>query len=123
MGFAGGDLSPLYLLSAILGVVAIAESTVVVKGFPRAHPVTTNAVGMGTGAVLLILASLVLGDHWALPTMARTWFAIAWLVGAGSVALFKLYLYVVMQLDRIGDELRHHVFAHRGSDPWRRHCR
>ncbi|HEX2196218.1 MAG TPA: DMT family transporter, partial [Actinomycetota bacterium] len=41
----GGDLRATYLLAALLGTVAVAESSVLVKGFPQAHPITTNAVG------------------------------------------------------------------------------
>ncbi len=52
----GGDLRPAYLAAAFLGVVAVAESSVLVKGFPQAHPITTNAVGMVAGAALLLAA-------------------------------------------------------------------
>jgi drug/metabolite transporter (DMT)-like permease len=94
-GSLGGDLSPLYLLSALLGVLCIAESAVVIKAFPRAHPIATNAVGMAAGAAFLVVTSLLLGDEWTLPTKAETWAAIAWLVAAGSVVLFLLYLYLI----------------------------
>jgi drug/metabolite transporter (DMT)-like permease len=94
-GSIGGDLSPIYILSAVLGVLCIGESTVVIKGFPRAHPIPTNAVAMATGALLLIGASLLLGDEWTMPTRAQTWTALAWLVIAGSVALFVLYLFLI----------------------------
>lgn len=94
-GSLGGDLSPLYLLSAVLAVFCIAGSAVVIKGFPRAHPITTNAVGMAAGALLLVVASLFLGDKWVLPARTETWIAVAWLVGAGSVVLFLLYLFLI----------------------------
>jgi drug/metabolite transporter (DMT)-like permease len=78
-----------------LGVLCIAESAVVIKAFPRAHPIATNAVGMAAGAAFLVVTSLLLGDEWTLPTKAETWAAIAWLVAAGSVVLFLLYLYLI----------------------------
>lgn len=89
------DLELSYIGAAILGVLAIAESGVVIKGFPRAHPMTTNAVGMGVGAIFLVIVSLVYGQSWALPTEARTWAALAWLVLLGSAGLFYLFLYVI----------------------------
>lgn len=91
----GGDISPLYFLCAVLGVAAISESSVVVKGFPRAHPFTTNAVGMAAGAAFLTLASLVVGEEWTVPGTAQTWVVLLWLVVAGSIGLFALFLYVI----------------------------
>ncbi len=91
----GGELRPVYFLSALIGVVAIAESTVVVKAFPRAHPVTTNALGMSAGTIFLAAASLGFGEQWALPQLGRTWLVLLWLVVAGSVGLFMLFLFVI----------------------------
>jgi drug/metabolite transporter (DMT)-like permease len=90
-----GDVRPIYFLSAVLGVAAIAESTVVVKGFPRAHPFTTNAIGMTTGASFLGLASLLFREEWVVPRAGQTWVVLTWLVVAGSIGLFALFLYVV----------------------------
>jgi len=90
-----GDLSLLHVLAAVGGAAAAAESTVVVKAFRRGHPVTTNAVGMAVGALLLWLASVVASEPWTVPDLARTWLAVSWLVTAGSVGLFYLVLFVV----------------------------
>lgn len=89
------DLEPSYVIAAVVAVLSIAESGVVVKGFPRAHPMSTNAFGMTVGAVFLAVASLLFGAEWAIPHEARTWASLAWLVVAGSVALFWLFLYVI----------------------------
>ena len=91
----GGDLSPSYLLAALLGVVAVAESSVLLKGFPQAHPITTNAVGMVAGAALLLAGSLIFGEAWMLPPDGRTWFVLAWLVVPGSIGLFALFVFVI----------------------------
>jgi drug/metabolite transporter (DMT)-like permease len=91
----GGDLSVVHLLAAVGGAVAAAESSVVVKGFPRSHPVPTNAVGMTAGAAALWLASVVASESWTVPQQARTWAALSWLVVAGSVGLFYLFLFVM----------------------------
>ncbi len=91
----GGELSLLHVIAAVGGAAAAAESGVVVKGFPRGDPVTTNAVGMTAGAVLLWLGSVVLAESWTVPQSGRTWAALAWLVIAGSVGLFYLVLFVI----------------------------
>lgn len=94
-GSLEGDIPPAYLLSAVLGMLAVAESSVLIKSFPRTHPITTNALGMASGTVLLAIGSVVFGETWALPQTAGTWFVIAWLVVAGSVGLFVLFLFVI----------------------------
>jgi drug/metabolite transporter (DMT)-like permease len=91
----GGTLSWPHVVAAVGGAAAAAESTVVVKGFPRSHPVTTNAVGMAAGALLLWLASLAAAEPWGVPELGRTWVAVSWLVVAGSVGLFYLLLFVI----------------------------
>jgi drug/metabolite transporter (DMT)-like permease len=60
-GSLGSEFPLPYLLAAVLGAVCIAESSVIVKSFPRTDPITTNAVGMGAGTVLLAIGSLVFG--------------------------------------------------------------
>lgn len=94
-GSLGGEVRVGYFLAALVAVVAIAESSVVIKGFPKADPIATNAVGMLVGAILLAVFSLVLGEEWVVPQAGRTWLALGWLVVAGSVGLFILYLYVM----------------------------
>lgn len=96
-GSIGGEIRPIYFAALLIGALAVAESSVLVKGYPRAHPITTNAVGMAAGTALLVIASLVQGEEWALPDDGRTWAALAWLVLAGSVGLFALFLYVIVR--------------------------
>ncbi|HVL63549.1 MAG TPA: EamA family transporter [Actinomycetota bacterium] len=94
---ASGDLPFVYVASAVLGAVAVAESSVVVKVFPRTHPVTTNFLGMAAGTVLLVVSSLLFREEWSLPTRTSTWVALMWLVLMGSVLLFGLFVFVVMR--------------------------
>ncbi len=91
----GGELPLLHLVAAVGAAAAAAESAVVVKGFPRAHPVTTNAVGMTAGALLLWAGSALASEQWTVPHLARSWAALGWLVIAGSVGLFYLFVYVI----------------------------
>ena len=92
---ASSEVRPIYFLTALLAVVAVAESSVVIKGFPRAEPITTNAVGMAVGTVFLMFVSLVRGEPWVVPQAAQTWVVLVWLAVFGSIGLFILFLYVI----------------------------
>lgn len=83
------------VLAVAAGAACAAEATVVVKGFPRSHPVTTNAVAMAVGSPLLLLLSLGTGEPWALPQTAIGWSAIGYLIIIGSVGFFILILAVL----------------------------
>jgi drug/metabolite transporter (DMT)-like permease len=95
LGTLGGDLSPTYLIAAILGAVAAAASTVAAKSLPNVHPLNMNAIGMASGTLLLIIGSLLFQERWVLPYETNTWLALGWLVVLGSVGLFQLFLYVI----------------------------
>jgi drug/metabolite transporter (DMT)-like permease len=49
------------LLAAVASAVCIAQAAVLVRRFPAVHPVSMNAVGMTTGAVLLVAGSVLAG--------------------------------------------------------------
>jgi drug/metabolite transporter (DMT)-like permease len=83
------------VLAVVGGAVCFGQALVLVRRFPRVHPVTMNAVGMAAGAVVLLCASLVAKDSWVLPDRTETWVAIGFLVLVGSVAVFLLYLVVL----------------------------
>lgn len=91
-----GASLPLLPLLAILGAAsAIAEGTVLFKSFPRSHPLAVNALALTIGTAILLLISLATGEARTLPATPPTWIAYAYLVLAGSGALFYLYLYVL----------------------------
>jgi drug/metabolite transporter (DMT)-like permease len=83
------------LLAALASAVCIAQAAVVVRRFPTVHPVTMNAVGMTTGAALLVAGSVLAGEPRLLPQRAATWAAVVYLVVFGSVVVFVLYLVVL----------------------------
>jgi drug/metabolite transporter (DMT)-like permease len=85
----------LSLLAVLGGALCFAQAAVLVRHFPPAHPVTMNAVGMATGAVLLVIGSLVARETIELPDRRETWLAIGYLVPVGSVIVFVLYLVVL----------------------------
>jgi drug/metabolite transporter (DMT)-like permease len=89
------DVPVLSLLAVIGGAFCFAQAAVVVRRFPPVHPVTMNAVGMTTGAILLLVGALVARDSFELPQRAETWLAIGYLVPVGSVLVFVLYVVVL----------------------------
>jgi drug/metabolite transporter (DMT)-like permease len=90
-----GPVPLLYLVAAVGSALCLAQAAVLVRGLPPVHPVTMNAVGMTVGAALLLAGSALSGDSWILPRRAETRTALAYLVLAGSVGVFLLYLVVL----------------------------
>jgi drug/metabolite transporter (DMT)-like permease len=83
------------MLAIVLAAACMAESNVIVKKFPRSHPLATNAIAMSAGTAMLLGLSLVAGESRALPVQAQTWAAVAYVSLAGSVGVFSLFLYVI----------------------------
>ena len=83
------------LLAALGSSLCFAQAAVLVRRFPTAHPVATNAVGMTVGTAVLLLGALVAGDRILLPQQQATWVAIGYLVPVGSLLVFVLYLVVL----------------------------
>lgn len=94
-GTLGGDLDIWYTVAAIFAAAAAAASSVVAKSLPEVHPVNMNAFGMVAGGILLAAGSLAFGEPWSMPRESGTWIALGWLVIAGSMGLFQLFLYVI----------------------------
>jgi len=85
----------LSLLAAVASALCVAQAAVLLRFFPRAQPVTMNALGMATGAVLLLAGSLLAGESHPLPRDGETWAALVYLIVVGSVLVFVLYLFVL----------------------------
>lgn len=85
----------LSLLSLIFGAICISESSIIAKGFPKNNPITTNAIGMFTGAIILFVISLLWHEPRNLPVKAVTWIALIFLILLGSCAFFILVLYIL----------------------------
>jgi drug/metabolite transporter (DMT)-like permease len=92
------NVPPLAMLAIIAGAACMAESGVIVKQFPRVHPVTISALSMALGAAILLALSSLVGESQQLPTRPETWAAVAYLVLFGSIAVFMLFLYIVPRL-------------------------
>jgi drug/metabolite transporter (DMT)-like permease len=88
--------TPILPMLAVVGAsIGFAEGTVILKSFPQAHPVTTNALSLFAGAWILAAISAIAGETPALPTLPATWTALFYLVVFGSVATFALVLVVI----------------------------
>ena len=61
------------MLAVVIGAVCLAESTVLFKIVPKSHPITTNAVAMAVGAVILFLASTIWGETMLMSKVPSTW--------------------------------------------------
>ena len=95
-GLSERESVPLLSLLAALGAVfCFAQATVLVRHFPPVHSVTLNAIGMATGAAVLVALALVFGQSIVLPERAETWIALAYLVAIGSGVVFVLYVFVI----------------------------
>lgn len=94
-GSVSAAVPVLSLLALIAMAGSAAEASIVVKRFPRSHPVTTNVVAMLTGAILLLILSFVFREPHPLPGRASTWVALTYLVVLGSSTAFVLFLYVL----------------------------
>lgn len=95
-GLSGTASVPLLSLLALVGAaLCFAEATVLVRRFPSVHPVTANAVGMATGAAVLLALALLFGEEIALPERGTTWLALVYMVVLGSGPVFVLYVVVI----------------------------
>jgi drug/metabolite transporter (DMT)-like permease len=94
--------SPASMVALLCGAASLAASPVIVKTFPKVHPVSQNAVGMLAGSIVLFAASMVMAETWAFPMETRTQVALVYLVVLGSVSLFLLYLFLIARMTASG---------------------
>jgi drug/metabolite transporter (DMT)-like permease len=88
------DIPWVYLAAVLAGVFTSALSGIIVKHFPRSHPVSTNVVGMAVGAVLLLIFSVFIREPLSLPALPATWLALGWLV-LSSIVGFVLIVWLL----------------------------
>lgn len=91
-----GSLPILPLLAVFGAAASAAQSAIVVRRIPDAHPLVTSAVGMVTGAVMLLLTSALAGETHALPASSGVWIALMVMV-VTSPLLFVLFVFVIQR--------------------------
>ncbi len=91
------SLPPLPLGAVLLSVLCFAQALVVVRRLPPVPPVALNAVGMVTGAVVLLGVSILLGEPRTLPRRPETWVALVYVVAIGSTVVFLLHVSIAQR--------------------------
>jgi drug/metabolite transporter (DMT)-like permease len=86
---------PLPMFAVVIAAISASLSGVMLKRGPRQHPLGANAVACLVGLPICLAGSFVMGEPHALPTTARAWFPIVYLVVAGSVGAFVLYAWLI----------------------------
>lgn len=92
---AGAEVPLASLLAVVVMALCIAEASVLFKQFPKSHPITTNAIAMATGVVILLALSFFFNEPRVLPKASSTWVALGYLVFLGSSVAFVLFLFVL----------------------------
>ena len=101
-GAGSSQLSLPHIAAILVAAVFIAEGGVLIKKFPPNPPIMTNAVGMTVGGLILLVASLVAGETWSMPTQTETWAAFVYLVVFVTIVAFLLYMYVLTKWSASG---------------------
>lgn len=95
---AGGQIAANIALLPIVAIavasICVSAAGIVIKRAPKSHPISTNAVGMAVGALLLAIASFASQEPWILPSHPATLAALAWLV-TSSVISFALLVWLL----------------------------
>jgi drug/metabolite transporter (DMT)-like permease len=90
-----GAVSALALAALLGSALCIAQVPIIVKTFPRVHPVMENGIGMAVGGALLLILSLALSEPRTIPTDPWVQGSFVYLVLVGSIGVFLLYLFVL----------------------------
>ncbi len=88
------DVPLMPIIAVFLAAVAAASSGIAVKYFPKSHPVSTNAVATAVGAIVLVLASFIIGETYKLPSLTPTRLALGWLI-ISSIVAFPLMVWLI----------------------------
>lgn len=84
------DVPLVALVVLALAAICGALSGIVIKRFPRSHPISTNAVAMAVGSVLLVVISRITDETWHLPILPETLSALVWLIMSAIVAFILM---------------------------------
>ncbi len=94
-GASSANFSLPHVGAILLSAAFLAEGGVLIKKFPPNPPIITNAIGMTTGALILLAASIINGESWTLPTQLNTITAYVYLTLVVTVMAFLLYMFVL----------------------------
>lgn len=91
----GKDIPVVYIVAALAMSASFALGGVVVKAFPKVPLAMTNAVGMISGAPILLGLSVASGEAQVIPQNVATWVAQLYLILPGGVGLFALFIVLI----------------------------
>jgi drug/metabolite transporter (DMT)-like permease len=83
------------LVSILAASVSIAETTVILKWFPRGNPLAFNAVALPLAGTMFLIASLVFGEPHPLPRSPEVWLVFTWLIVVGTIGLMTLFVVII----------------------------
>lgn len=89
--------TPLSILALVAAALCVSEAAVLLKRSPPVHPVAVNMIATGTGALFLLLLSLLAQEAWQPPRHRDTWIAVGYLTLLGTVALFFMYVSLIQK--------------------------
>lgn len=91
----GDSVSVAGVLAIGAAALAISEAGVIVKSFPKVNPAVENGLAMAIGTVVLLALSLLFGETWVMPAEPETTVAFVYLIVAGSLVVFALFLFIL----------------------------
>ncbi|HUG33117.1 MAG TPA: EamA family transporter [Acidimicrobiia bacterium] len=91
----GTPISVAGVLAIAAAALAISEAGVIIKSFPKVNPAVENGLAMAIGTVVLLALSLLFGETWAMPVEPETTVAFIYLIVAGSLVVFALFLFIL----------------------------
>jgi drug/metabolite transporter (DMT)-like permease len=86
------------MLSVLAACLSIAETTVILKAFPRGHPLAFNAVALPVAATIFLVATIVFGEPRSLPRSPEVWLTFVWLTLVGTIGVMTLFVVVIRRL-------------------------
>jgi len=95
LGHNTGEIPLASLMAFVAAAACAAESLVVLKRFRLTDPLSTNAVGMGVGGLVLLFLSFLVREPWSLPRAPEAWRALAYLIPFGTLLLFGTQVFLV----------------------------
>ena len=94
----GSNVPVMGLVSILAASVTIAETTVILKWFPRGHPLAFNAVALPLAAAIFLVASLLFGEPHSLPRSPEVWLSFSWLIIVGTIGVMTLFVVIIKRL-------------------------
>jgi drug/metabolite transporter (DMT)-like permease len=92
---SGVEVAIPHFLAIIIAAGLMAEAGVVVKRYPRSHPISTTAVAMTVGSMILGVTSLLRGERWVIPTQVETWLGFGYLILISNLVSYLLFLFIL----------------------------